>query len=72
MKAHLAYLTATRYLFAEKHHTDEGKTTMKKKARMKGLVEFVRHWGGARNALWLLAAMMSGSGDDLHGRPRAD
>ena len=69
MKAHLAYLTATRYLFAEKHHTTERKATQKEKARMTRPEVVARRLGGVRHAFWLVAARMSGSGDDLQRGP---
>ena len=69
MKAHLAYLTATRYLFVEKHHTPESETARKEKARMTRLEVAARCWEGIRHAFWLLAALLSGSGDDLQRGP---
>ena len=69
MKAHLAYLTATRYLFAEKHHTAEKTATNQEKTRMNGPEESVRRLGRVRHVLWLLAALMSGRGDGLRHAP---
>ena len=69
MKAHLAYLTATRYLFVEKHHINERETTKREKARMTRPEVAARRLGGVRHVFWLLAALMSDSRDDLQRGP---
>jgi predicted NAD-dependent protein-ADP-ribosyltransferase YbiA (DUF1768 family) len=63
MKAHLAYLTATRYLFAEKQHTTEEKAIKKEKAQMNRPEGAAKRLGRVRHALWLLAALVIGLGD---------
>lgn len=69
MKAHLAYLTATRYLFVEKDHTHERETAEKEKARTTGPEVAARRLRSVRHAFWLLASLMRGSRDDLQRGP---
>jgi hypothetical protein len=70
VKTHLAYLTATRYLFGEKHHTAEETTLRKEKPHTPKLEVVASRLKSVRHMFRLLAArLVSGSGDDLQHGP---